>query len=344
MLLFRARWSRGGVRGLHTGPDRVLPATSLTTTRLDGSVRLRVEPGPGPAAWPPVSCHTALERAVEWWPDRAAWVQHSTGRTWTFQQYWEEVNTAARALIQLGLQPHRSVAILGANSPEWFSCGVGAVLAGGLMTGVYTTNTAESVRYQLEHSRAAVAVVDSQHQLEKVLAVRAELPDLQAVVCYGPDGAGGAPGVLDWDQFSQLGGQTGQPLLRARLDQQAINQPAAVCYTSGTTARPKGVLMSQDNLTWLGLACNQFFNGQLGEEVALSYLPIAHVVALLMDVWMAPQVGATIHFAHPDALRGALVTDLTRVRPTRFVAVPRVYEKMAAELEIKAQSVFSAVN
>ena len=93
----------------------------------------------GVGARPPVSCHTALRSAVERFPNQLAWVDHE--RKWTYEQYWDQVNTAARALIELGLEPHKSVAILGNNSPEWFSCAVGAVLAGGVCTGVYTTNT-----------------------------------------------------------------------------------------------------------------------------------------------------------------------------------------------------------
>ena len=73
-------------------------------------------------------------------------------------------------MIELGLDQNRTVAILGNNSPEWFSANVGAVFAGGIGTGVYTTNTPEAVCYQLKHSRANIAVVDSEIQLQKLLS------------------------------------------------------------------------------------------------------------------------------------------------------------------------------
>jgi len=71
-----------------------------------------------------------------------------------------------------------------------------------------------------------------------------------------------------------------------------------------------------------------------GEEVMISYLPVSHIVAQIADIWMIPSIGGTIHFADKDALKGSLLKTLTEVRPTRFVAVPRVYEKMHQQLEM----------
>ena len=65
----------------------------------------------------------------------------------------------------------------------------------------------------------------------------------------------------------------------------------------------------------------------------ISYLPVSHIVAQIADIWMIPSLGGTIHFADRDALRGSLLNTLTTVRPTRFVAVPRVFEKMHQQLE-----------
>ena len=124
----------------------------------------------GLGAREPVSCYTTIKSAVEKHHSKLAWVDQD--RKWTYEQYFQQVNSSARALIELGLEPNRTVAVLGNNSPEWFSCAVGAVFAGGIVTGVYTTNTADAVLYQLKHSRANIAVVDSDHQLEKLMSVK----------------------------------------------------------------------------------------------------------------------------------------------------------------------------
>ena len=70
-----------------------------------------------------------------------------------------------------------------------------------------------------------------------------------------------------------------------------------------------------------------------GEEEMITYLPVSHIVAQVCDIWMIPSIGGTIHFADKDALKGSLLQTLTKVRPTRFVAVPRVFEKMHQQLE-----------
>merc|ERR1719350_2532752 len=285
----------------------------------------------GMGARSPISCYSTIRNTVDKYPGKLAWVDHMQ-RKWTYEQYFADVTTSAKALIELGLEQHRSVAVLGANSPEWFSCAVGAVMAGGLVTGVYTTNTTEAVHYQLKHSMTNIAVVDGKAQLEKVLAVRDKLPDLRAIVQYGEEEVE-HDGVVSWEEFQALGRSLGEEELRLRLEEQAINQPAVICYTSGTTANPKGVLLSQDNLTWTAASATATYELLEGEEVMISYLPVSHIVAQVCDIWMIPSIGGTIHFADKDALKGSLLKTLTSVRPTRFVAVPRVFEKMHQQLE-----------
>ena len=118
---------------------------------------------------------------------------------------------------------------------------------GGLVTGVYTTNTAEAVAYQLKHSRANIAVVDCESQLEKLLSVRDNLPDLKHIVLYGEDEVIDSE-IINWKDFLKLGSSLGEEELKERLEGQAINQPCVICYTSGTTANPKGALLSQASL------------------------------------------------------------------------------------------------
>lgn len=136
-------------------------------------------------------------------------------------------------------------------------------------------------------------------------------------------------------------------------------------YCSGTTANPKGAMLSQDNVTWTCASAAETYGMVDGKEEVraydrkgrlfsnqniptldvpglpkcsvamqmISYLPVSHIVAQIADIWMIPSLGGTIHFADRDALRGSLLNTLTTVRPTRFVAVPRVFEKMHQQLE-----------
>ena len=257
------------------GPDRLLPAASPVAVDLDGVVSLRMDEE-GLGARQPVSCYTTIKNSVEKHHSKLAWVDQD--RKWTYEQYFGQVTNSAKALIELGLEPNRTVAVLGNNSPEWFSCAVGAVFAGGIVTGVYTTNTAEAVAYQLRHSRANIAVVDSEHQLDKLMSVKDKLPDLKQVILYGEDQSY-EDNVINWDDFLALGSSLQEEELKERLEGQSINQPAVICYTSGTTANPKGALLSQDNITWTCASAVETYNFVEGEEVMISYLPVSHIVA-----------------------------------------------------------------
>eukprot|EP00088_Acartia_fossae_P070043 TRINITY_DN9282_c0_g3_i1.p1 TRINITY_DN9282_c0_g3~~TRINITY_DN9282_c0_g3_i1.p1 ORF type:complete len:722 (-),score=191.14 TRINITY_DN9282_c0_g3_i1:615-2780(-) len=309
------------------GPDRVLPATSPAAVNLDGVVQLRM--GEGLGSLEPVSCYTAISKTVNTVPGNVALVDGE--RKWTYEQYFQDINTVAKGFIELGLQPHRTVSIIGSNSPEWFQSAVGAVFAGGCSSGVYITNNAHSVLYQLKHSKTNIAVVQDYQQLDKILPFRDDLPDLETIVMYGERPM--EPGVMSWNELINIGASVSDTELRNRLENQAVNQPAVLCYTSGTTTHPKGALLSQDNITWTCASAAQTYNAKYGEEIVISYLPVSHIVAQIIDVWLAPFIGGTVHFADKDALKGTLLNTLTAVRPTRFVAVPRVYEKIHSQLE-----------
>ena len=108
--------------------------------------------------------------------------------------------------------------------------------------------------------------------------VRSQLPDLRTIVMYGEDESY-EDGVINWAEFLQLGSSQTEEELRERLEQQAINQPAVICYTSGTTSNPKGALLSQDNITWTCASAVECYSLVEGEETMISYLPVSHIVA-----------------------------------------------------------------
>ena len=158
------------------------------------------------------------------------------------------------------------------------------------------------------------------------------LPDLKAVVQYR--GSPAEPWVVSWDRFLRLGEAAGDAELSARLAGQAINQPALVCYTSGTTANaPKGALLSQDNITWTCRSAREGYGLAEGREEIISYLPASHIVPNMCDVWLFPSIAGTVHFADRSAVRGSFMRNLAETRPTMLITVPRVLERIQAVLE-----------
>lgn len=142
-------------------------------------------------------------------------------------------------------------------------------MAGGLATGIYGTNNAETCRCILADCRANVCVVENEQQLAKILSVRDRLPDLRAIVQYcGEPNKRGRTDILSWREFLALGaGAVAAALEQQRRTVAASQRPnecAVLVYTSGTTGEPKGVMLSHDNVTWTALRLGKII--QLGDD------------------------------------------------------------------------------
>ena len=320
----------------HLGPDRVLPADSYTSTQPEVPVRLRGGNHPS-AEWAPKSVWKMLQETVVRAPDQVALTVKRDGRwvSWSYAEYEADIRRVAKAFIKLGLRPHHSVAIMGHNAPEWHQANIAAVVAGGIATGVYPTSSPEAVDYVLEHSRADILVVGDWENLAKVSEkTRAKL---EAVVLYEEDDVGHE--VFSWNRLLEIGDSVPDSALTERLEEQAVNQTCMLVYTSGTTSKPKAVMISQDNITWIIRVSQDVFQWQLDKESCVSYLPLSHVAAQVIDIYLTMYGGATVWFADKDALQGSLIDTLREAQPTRFIGVPRVFEKMADKLqEVGAKS------
>ncbi|NXM60811.1 ACBG2 ligase, partial [Illadopsis cleaveri] len=238
--------------------------------------------------------------------------------------------------LQLGLERFHGVGILGFNSAEWFIADIGAILAGGLAVGIYTTNSPEACHYVAENCSANVIVVENHKQLQKILEIEDRLPHLKAIVQYGEEIKEKRPNLYSWREFMELGRDVPDSRLRGIIASQKPNQCCSLIYTSGTTGQPKGVMLSHDNLTWTAAAGGQFIglsDARDRQEEVVSYLPLSHIAAQMCDIWAAMSFGVQVYFAQPDALKGSLVETLREVRPTAFLGVPRVWEKMEEKMK-----------
>eukprot|EP00730_Choanoeca_flexa_P001504 TRINITY_DN10664_c0_g2_i2.p1 TRINITY_DN10664_c0_g2~~TRINITY_DN10664_c0_g2_i2.p1 ORF type:complete len:651 (+),score=201.92 TRINITY_DN10664_c0_g2_i2:70-2022(+) len=268
-------------------------------------------------------------------------------QTWTYQQYYDDVIVAAKAMMHYGLQPGYAVGIVGFNSPEWFIADLGAVFAGGFASGIYTTNGPEALQYVASHSRSQILVAEDHKQLEKIVQVQDQLPELKAIVMYGEkvteeDKKNSLP-VLDWEDFMRAGRDIGDHEVHDRMKVQQPGQCCTLIYTSGTTGTPKAVMITHDNITFTAAAlvaeAQLLSKGDKFQEHIISYLPLSHIAAQMLDVHGPIYMGAHVWFAQPDALKGSLPDTLREVRPTIFLGVPRVWEKIEAKMKaIGAQS------
>ncbi|XP_030048663.1 long-chain-fatty-acid--CoA ligase ACSBG2 isoform X2 [Microcaecilia unicolor] len=313
--------------------SKLAPADSLWTTEKDGAVRFRMEQT-GPGSEPPITIHQLFQQTLQHCSNKPALAVKRDGqwKTITFLQYYQNCRAAAKGFLKLGLQRFHGVAILGYNSPEWFFANIGAILAGGLATGIYTTSSSEACQYFLENCEANIIVVEDHQQLKKILKVQHELPKLKAIVQYRGELQEKRPNLYTWEEFMQLGSDIPDSQLDDVIASQKVNQCCTLIYTSGTTGKPKGVMLSHDNVTWTTKAMKNTL-GLIEDVVTVSYLPLCHIAGQVYDIWLPMNYGGTTYFAEPDALKGSLITTLQEVHPTVFLGVPRVWEKIQEKLK-----------
>lgn len=315
--------------------DELAIASSFISTKANEAVKIRFTKDEEEPI-KPITVMTLFKRALETFPDHQALVfQASKNAPWeshTFREYYELCRTAAKSFIKCGLKVSNGVGILGFNSTEWFISYMGGILAGGLAAGIYATNGPESCLYVLKNACCNVVVVENNVQLQKILSIWDRLPELKAIVQYRGPLQKKLPNVYTWEEFLKLGCDVPEGELESRWLSQAPNKCCTLIYTSGTTGDSKGVMLSHDNLIWTATVCGRQAKLVPCDDVLVSYLPLSHVAAQILDMFIPLVYGATIYFAQPDALKGSLGDTLKVVHPTVFLGVPRVWEKMQEKI------------
>lgn len=251
------------------------------------------------------------------WPTAGEWCW----RPVTLGEAHDQVAGLARRLHALGVDHGVPVAILAETSEPWAAVDLAVLALGGITVGIYPTLPGEEVAYQLSHSGARVLVVEDRTQADKVAPFLDDLPNLSHVVSLEPD-AGVPPLVAaepDHDWFAHRA---------ARLK---ANDVATVVYTSGTTGRPKGAVLTHGNFAAIIEASRSAFPTRPGDR-SIVFLPLAHVLQRFA-LYRGLAEDVTGHFAPSIA---ALPETIQVCRPTVLVTVPRMLEKIRATAEAKA--------
>jgi len=244
------------------------------------------------------------------------------------QELYRNVAGTARALRHWGVAKGDRVAILSENRPEWPVTDFASLLLGAVSVPIYATLTALQTSYILRDSGAKVVVVSSEEQLKKVLSIRDQTA-IEKIVIMDPVETGDAVQMRP----VMHKGPSGYDLELERWARTiAPDDLASIIYTSGTTGISKGVQLTHGNLT------SNIMNSMTGFEVhpghvCVSFLPLSHVTARHADLALLYNNVILAYCPFFEQLPQVL----REVRPTIFVAVPRVYEKIFLQVEKDTQ-------
>jgi long-chain acyl-CoA synthetase len=263
----------------------------------------------------------------------------------TWAAYWTQVELVAHALLALGVEPGDRVAVHAENRPEWLYADLGTVAVKAITVGLYPTNPPAEVAYLLADSGAKVLIAEDQEQVDKALAVLDECPSLRRIVYLEPRGIRGRYDddvLMSWPELLALGAEhrAERPGAVDRLMAQATpDDVMTLIYTSGTTGPPKGVMLTVANVEFAvrTLVLGGGFTSPPPSErdLVLSYLPLCHVAERAFTVWFNAAAGVQVNFAESiDTVQASL----REVQPTILFGVPRIWEKVLAQVDIKLES------
>ena len=264
---------------------------------------------------------------------------HGIWKTWTWSQTLDEIRAYSLGLKKLGIKKGAKVAIVGQNRPRlyWTFCAVQAM--GAIPVPVYADSVAEEMVYVLEHAEVSIAVCQDQEQVDKVLSIKKDLKKLKHII-YDEH-----RGLRDYDlkdlhsidAIQDLGreliAKDGAESWQKDFDTYKGEDIAVMLYTSGTTGRPKGVMLSFDNLVKSAANANSFDKLDETEEI-IAYLPLAWVGDHVFSYAQAYTSGYCV--CCPESPETA-DDNRREIAPTYFFAPPRVFETLLTGITVRME-------
>ena len=276
---------------------------------------------------------------VERFGDRVlCYSKDPTSRQWvasTWRESGAETRVLTCGLLGLGVKPGDRVGVLSETRREWSAADLAIVCAGAVTVGVYPTSTPEQCAYVLQHAETEVVFVEDRHQLDKLLAIRDQLPSLEKVVLFDEAGGIQNPDVIGLQEIADAGVAYDAEHPDAFEERWRAVQPgdlAMLVYTSGTTGPPKGVMLTHDNIYATIEAVHQVLPSR-DDDLGVVFLPLAHSLQRV-----AGYVGLYNGVCGVYAERiEKIIEHMQEFRPTVQAAVPRIYEKVHAKIHSRVE-------
>jgi long-chain acyl-CoA synthetase len=263
--------------------------------------------------------------------DRGIW------QSWTWREYHDQVRDLALGLAALGFRRGDRLSVIGDNRPRLYWAQLAAQAMGGVPVPVYQDSIAKELAYVWNHAEVSVIVAEDQEQVDKVLALREELPVLRRVIFDDPRGMGSYrhDWLQSYDAVQEMGRAFGAQhpgYFEAEIDKGKPDDVAIICYTSGTTGNPKGAIITHANAIETAEAFRRE-SRLVPDDNVLAYLPMAWAGDSVYTLFSGLAVGFCANCPEsPETVQ----RDLRELGPTTLLAPPRIWENMLTSVQVRA--------
>ena len=259
----------------------------------------------------------------------------------TWQEYYDYSLEVASGLYNLGIRKGDFVGIIGENCPEWVFIDMATQMLGATTVGIYTTNAWEQVEYVINHAECKVLFAENEEQVDKWLRFRERSPHLEKVIYWDEKGLKSLKDdhLMFYDDLTKGGKDnlaTNQPAIDALSQAIQEDDTAILVYTSGTTGRAKGAMLTNRNLLWAAHTLSTIDDGAViyEQEEIMSFLPLCHIFERTFSVYLHLVMGYTINFVESIA---TVPQNIREIHPSIGYAVPRIWEKFYSRIYIQME-------
>ena len=280
-----------------------------------------------------------LTRLAEEHGDKRVALQEKQYGIWqpiTWRGYHDRVRDFAHGLDRLGVRSGEFVAVLGDNRPEWLITELAAQALGAAVVGIYPTSVGDEIVHVLTHAEVRVVVAEDQEQVDKLLTLKDQLPEMSAIIYYDPHGLESYedPLLRQFVDVERDGAADAEQRSGWFAEQVAARTPddiAVVCTTSGTTSKPKLAMLSHRNLLSMGRQLMVMDPIDIDDRY-VSFLPFAWIGEQMLTLACGLQVGFTVSF--PEEA-GTVKQDMREIGPDVMFSPPRIWESMISEVQVR---------
>ena len=254
----------------------------------------------------------------------------------TWAAYLENVRSLALGLVALGVQRGDKVAMIGDNRPEGLFAEMATLCAGGVAVWLFQDSLLEEAQYIVDHCDARFLVAEGQEEVDKALAIKDRCPKLARIIWDDPKGMRGYedPALIRFTEVQRLGRELGERepgRFEALVERGAGEDLCLLFYTSGTTAKPKGALLTHANMLKMGQNLLRVDPFQ-GSDDFVSFLPMAWIGEQMMSLSCGLMAGFTLNFPEEPE---TVLANLREIAPHAIFSSARFYEQMVRTVQVK---------